>query len=308
MPYFSIIIPLYNKEKYIQKTLESVLNQTFTDFEVIVVDDGSLDESFQKASAFNDDRILLFSKKNEGVSIARNFGIKNSKANYISFLDADDLWDKNFLKTMHSYIRKLPEQCVFSTAKKIGAKNIIYEPAYSIFKTGNYEIVDFFNSSQKECVLWTSCVAINKSVFEKVGVFDIKISKGEDTELWIRIGLEYQIVFIWEALALHVYDPNSISRNSNYYLDDYTFDKYSELEKTNINLKKYLDLNRYSAAQKSKIIGKKKNYKKLVTEIEWRYFSLYKKLLIRLPRFVLSTLLIIKNKLVNLGLFYKTSE
>ena len=88
MPFFSIIIPLYNKELFIKATINSVLNQTFNDFELIIVDDGSTDNSHQIVSKYQDSRILLIKQENQGVSEARNSGIKLSKSNYIAFLEA----------------------------------------------------------------------------------------------------------------------------------------------------------------------------------------------------------------------------
>ena len=90
-PFFSIIIPLYNKENAIEKTLKSVFNQSFTDYEVIVINDGSTDKSKEKVYAFSDSRLRLISTENKGVSQARNLGISESKGKLIAFLDADDL-------------------------------------------------------------------------------------------------------------------------------------------------------------------------------------------------------------------------
>ena len=90
MPKFSIIIPLYNKEKDIETTINSVLNQTFTNYEVILVDDGSTDNSYKVVSDIEDSRIQIFKKENQGVSKARNYGVSKAKTEYIAFLDADD--------------------------------------------------------------------------------------------------------------------------------------------------------------------------------------------------------------------------
>jgi len=301
-PYFSIIIPLFNKENFIKKTIESVLNQSFTYFELLIIDDGSTDNSLKKVSEFDDERIKLFTKKNEGVAIARNFGIQKAISTYICFLDADDIWNVDFLKTIYQYSIQFPSQEVFSTAKEIETKNTVFKPQYSIKKTSDFEFVNFFQASQKECILWTSSVVIHKKVFEKVGVFDTNISKGEDTEMWIRIGLNYQILFIWKALSIHVYDAKSVSRNSNYYFNNYTFNKYFELEKTNLDLKKFMDSNRFSAAIKSKLKGKNSNFKKLISEISWKHLPLKKKIILKVPRFLLLFLIYLKNNLTNFGL------
>ena len=302
MPYFSIVIPVYNKEKFVVKTIESVLSQTFTDYEIIIVNDGSTDQSEAKISVFKDNRIKYYSKKNEGVAQARNFGIEKATADYICFLDADDYWYHTFLKTMRRYSSELPEQKVFATAIEIETKNKTIPAHYSIPSTSDFEIVNFFDASQKECALWTSSVCIHKSVFEKVGDFDTKIKHGEDTELWIRIGLQFPIVFIRKILARYVYDDKSISRNSNYYFEQYTFDKYTVEEKKNPKLKKYMDFNRFSAIIKCKLDSDWKTAKEIYSAIDLNNLTFKKRVLLKSPPFLLKLLLKLKFFLKNFGL------
>ena len=291
MPYFSIVIPVYNKEKFISKTIESVLNQNFTDYELIIVNDGSTDQSEAEILAFKDNRIQYFSKKNEGVAFSRNFGIEKATANYICFLDADDFWYPNFLETMYRYSLELPKQKVFAAAIEIETKNKCIPAHYSITKKSDFEIVNFFNASQKECVLWTSSVCIHKSVFEKIGTFDTNIKHGEDTELWIRIGLQFPIVFIRKILARYVYDDKSISRNLNYFFEKYTFDKYAEEEKKNQALKKYMDLNRFSAVIKCRLNGEWRIAIDIESEIDLKNLSLKKRVLLGLPPIIIKVLI-----------------
>ena len=299
MPYFSIVIPVYNKEKFVVKTIESVLSQTFTDYEIIIVNDGSTDQSEAKISVFKDNRIQYYSKKNEGVALARNFGIEKATADYICLLDADDYWHPTFLETMHRYSSELPEQKVFATAIEIETKNKTIQAHYSIPSTSDFEIVNFFDASQKESALWTSSVCIHKSIFEKVGDFDTNIKHGEDTELWIRIGLQFPIVFIRKILARYVYDDKSISRNSNYYFEQYTFDKYAVEEKKNPALKKYMDLNRFSAVIKCKLHGDWKTTQEICSEIDLKDLSYKKRILLELPSIMLKPLIRLKYFLGN---------
>lgn len=299
MPYFSIVIPVYNKERFVDGTLKSVLNQSFTDFEIILINDGSTDQSEAKILEFNDDRIRYFSKENEGVATARNFGIEKAVSDYICFLDADDYWFPGFLETMHLYTSEMTEQKVFACAIEIGTKNNFIKAQYSIAKKSDFEIVNFFEASQKECVLWTSGVCIHKSVFEKVGTFDTKIRHGEDTELWIRIGLAFPIVFINKVLARYIYDEKSISRKLNYFFETYTFNKYATQEKENPALKKYMDLNRFSAVIKSNLNGDWKTSMEIYAEIDLKKLSLKKRILLQLPSIFLKPLLGIQRFLGN---------
>ena len=302
MYYFSIVIPVYNKEKFVPKTIESVLCQNFTDFEIIIVNDGSTDQSEAKILEFKDSRIHYYSKKNEGVAVARNFGIEKATADYICFLDADDFWLPNYLETMHRFISELPEQQVFASAIEIETKNKTIPAHYSIPQKSEFEIVDFFEASQKECVLWTSSACIHKSVFEKVGTFDTKIKHGEDTELWIRIGLQFPIVFIHKILARYVYDYESVSRNSNYFFESYTFEKYALEEKKNPALKKYMDLNRFSAIIKSNINNDWKSSMEIFSGIDIKNLSWKKRILLELPPITLKPLIRFQRFLANIGL------
>ncbi len=108
-PFFSVIIPLYNKENYLKNTLNCVFNQTFVDFEVIVVNDGSTDNSIKVVEEYKDERLIVIHQKNQGVSVARNTGMAHAKANYLCFLDADDLWKTNHLQVFYDTIAKFPE-------------------------------------------------------------------------------------------------------------------------------------------------------------------------------------------------------
>lgn len=302
MPFFSVIIPVYNKEKFIEKTLESVLNQTFTDFEIIVINDGSNDNSESIILKHLDKRINYFAKENEGVAVARNFGISKSSGSFICFLDADDYWYSDFLSIMKSYIDKLPNQKVFACAIEIETKRKKFAAQYSIPRNNNYQIVNFFDGSQNEAALWTSSTAIAKTVFEKVGIFDEKIKVSEDTDLWIRIGLFYEVVFIWKILSRYTFDNQSISRNMNYIFEDYFFEKFKVEEMTNHKLKKYLDLNRFSSVIKLKITGNYDRAKRIVDDIDKSSLSFKKKLLLNLPSFALKILIRFKRFLTEIGL------
>lgn len=301
MAFFSIIIPLYNKENFIENTMKSVLNQTFQDFEIIVVNDGSTDKSEEKLLQFKDSRIHYFSKKNEGVSATRNYGIEKANSDFITFLDADDYWYPTFLETMFTHISKLPDQKVFSAAIEFDTSKEIIPAEYSILKTNDdFEIVDFFKASIKETVLCTSCAVFHKSIFEEIGNFDTKIKSGEDTDLWIRIGLVYPIVFSWKILARYVYDAKSLSKKSEME-NKMDFSKFEEAEKTNSDLKYFLDLNRFSLAIKSKLAGEAALFNHYYSPIDLNKIGWKKRTLLLLPAFALRFLISFKTFLANLG-------
>ncbi|MCF6130448.1 glycosyltransferase [Flavobacterium sp. AS60] len=302
MPRFSVIIPVFNKEKFVAKTIKSVLSQTFTDFEIIILNDGSTDKSEQEILSVTNERIHYFFKQNEGVAKARNFGIEKATGEYLCFLDADDYWYDNFLETMNQYIQKLPNEKVFASAIEIETGKKIIRAQYSFQQKGDYEIVNYFEASQKEAVLWTSSVCIHKEVFEKCGTFDEQLKISEDTDLWIRIGLQYQVVFIWSILARYVFDENSISRNLNYIFEDVFFEKYVLEEKKNQALKKYMDLNRFSTVIKHKLNENNEQAQKIYAEIDLKNLNSKKKTLLQLPSIMLKILLKLKVFMTNIGL------
>ena len=302
MPFFSIIIPLYNKENFIENTLKSVLAQTFNDFEIIVINDGSTDNSESVVLKHHDKRIRYFSKDNQGVAITRNLGIELAQSEFICFLDADDYWFPNFLEEIKYLIDKNLSQKVFATAIEIQTKKNTFPARYSIPKKDQFQIVDFFDSSQRESIIRTSSSVFHKSVFETAGQFDERLKISEDTDLWIRIGLKYNIAFTPEVLSRYVYDQKSISRNFNYIIEDQFLEKYKELELSNPKLKKYLDLNRFSATIKLKLTGNHQKANELLKKIDLKNLSLKKQLILKLPYFFLLHLIKLKQLLANFGL------
>ncbi|MFH7012571.1 glycosyltransferase family 2 protein [Flavobacterium sp. FlaQc-52] len=302
MSFFSIIIPLYNKEDFIENTIQSVLDQNFQGFEIIIVNDGSTDKSEEKVFQFNDSRIHYFSKKNEGVSIARNFGIDKAKANFITFLDADDYWYPDFLAVMHQGINDFPNQKIFSGAIEIETSRKRFPAQYSVTITNDFQLVNYFKASQKESIIWTSCAVFHKSIFEETGNFDPQIKSNQDTDLWIRIGLVYPILFSGKILARYIYDKNSLSRNNNLLNAKMNLLKFIEIEKTNQDLKNILDLNRFSLAIKSKLNSDKILFNYYYRGIDLKKIGIKKRFLLLLPPYLLRFLIQLKLTLANLGL------
>lgn len=302
MPFFSVIIPLFNKEKFIEATLKSVLCQTFTDFEIIIVNDGSRDGSAEKILQSEDARIRYFFKENGGASSARNYGIEKAQSNYITFIDADDYWYPTFLQEMFENINRFAELKVFSAAIEIETSKNVIPAHYSIVKTNDCEIVNYFTASTKETIICTSCAVFHKSVFDEIGNFDINIKSGQDTDMWIRIGLIYPVLFSWKTLARYVYDTNSLSKNAGFIYEKIDFSKFQELEKTNANLKIFLDLNRFSLAIKCKLLGDYPLFENYYKAINLNHLSLKKRTLLLMPPFILKPLIGLKTVLTESGL------
>jgi glycosyltransferase involved in cell wall biosynthesis len=192
---FSVIIPLYNKEKYIETTIKSVLNQTFNDFELLIVNDGSTDSSLDVVRTFKDSRINIFTKQNGGESSARNFGIKYSKFDFIAFLDADDLWEKNYLEKIYGLIMKYPNCGLYSTNYGFKRNGRVIKAFQNDYFCETRIIDNYFVRSFDLPLITSNTAVIRKEVFEKVGLFNESLKIGPDLEMWFRIMLEYKMAF-----------------------------------------------------------------------------------------------------------------
>ena len=186
---FSVVIPLYNKEKSVKNTIESVLNQTFQDFEIVVVNDGSTDKSLDIVNSIQDKRIRIINKPNGGVSSARNRGIMEAKYEWIAFLDADDLWENKHLQVVAQMIKSFPNEKVFCTSFATSKNNTHQQKNNSIII-----VEDYFEEALNGYVIWTGVAVIHRSVFENIGYYNEILSRGEDLDLWARIGKYYKII------------------------------------------------------------------------------------------------------------------
>lgn len=194
----SIVIPLYNKEKQIENTLQSVFNQTFQDFEIIVVNDGSTDKSVDIVKQFTDSRIRLIEQKNQGVSVARNTGIKEAKYDYIALLDADDEWKPTYLETQIDLIHSFPECSVFACAYEFRKGDKITPVILNKipFQEDKGILSNYFEvASCSHPPICSSNVIVRKEAFRAIGGFPVGIKSGEDLLTWARLAVNYQIAY-----------------------------------------------------------------------------------------------------------------
>ena len=199
---FSIIIPLYNKAPYIKKALDSIVSQTFTDWECIIVDDGSTDNSAAVCEEFFVHRtpytIHLVRQPNSGVASARNKGVAASKGEYLCFLDADDWWEPTFLEEMDKFIREYPDAG-------------LYGCDYYYVKNGKKKIYPKDTEGYIDyCKVYTHCGAmpihpngaiIPRKIFDEIVGFDLSIKMGEDFILFMQIVLKYKVAFLNKQLV-----------------------------------------------------------------------------------------------------------
>lgn len=207
---FSVIIPLYNKEISIRNTITSVLAQTITDFELLVVNDSSTDKSREVVAAMADERIKIIDKANGGVSSARNTGIKAAKYEYVAFLDGDDFWEPDFLESILNLIKEYPEAGAYTTGYVCIYKGKVIH-SLAVKKRG--VVRNFFATMHYSPVMHSSSVCIKKDTFVKVGMFDERISFGEDYHMWNRLGKHSSIAASPEIKAWYKIDAENRAMN-----------------------------------------------------------------------------------------------
>lgn len=201
----SIIIPLYNKENKIANTMKSVLSQSFQDFEIIIVDDGSTDNSVSEVKKIDDPRIRLISQTNAGVSAARNRGIQEARGEFIAYLDADDEWNPKYLETQASLIHKYPQCKVHATNYEFRDTegNITPTTINNLDIQEQDGVLDnyFEVAAVSHPPLWTSAVVVNKEAIMSIGGFPEGIKSGEDLLTWARLAVQYKIAYCKTPMA-----------------------------------------------------------------------------------------------------------
>lgn len=210
-----VVIPVYNKAKYIDRCIQSVLNQTVKPGEIIVVDDGSTDDSLQILSDNYGQEITLVSQVNAGKSVARNNGVDLSKSGYIAFLDGDDEWAPEYLENIASLMEEYPECSIYSTAYLLASESERTPVKYRNLPLGFRGVVDdYFDVSLKGwSLLSSSSSVVDKQLFYKVGKFTPGLDLGEDLELWCKLAMNGKIAFLNEPLSLyHYFNDSSVTR------------------------------------------------------------------------------------------------
>ena len=208
----SVIIPLYNKATSIASVLNCVLAQSYQDFEVVVVDDGSTDEGAAIVEQYTDPRIRLIRQENAGVSAARNRGIAEAKGEYVAFFDADDEWATDYLSIQYGLSTEYPDCDVFATNYRMEYSNSDITPAQinKLRFTGEAGVMEnyFEVASCSHPPLWTSAVMVRKSAMESVGGLPVGIKSGEDLLTWARLAVRYKIAYTRNIAATFVVDDN----------------------------------------------------------------------------------------------------
>ena len=244
---FSVIIPLYNKAPYISKAIESVLSQTYRDFELIVVDDGSTDNSLAIARSALEKCNLpcqFIHQANLGVSATRNNGVAASHGEFLCFLDADDWWATTFLEKINKLIHDYPEAGIYGT-NYYYVKNGRQIVCVTTAETGYINYCKVY-AEKLQMPLSASSVCVPRSTFNEFGGFRPHLKLGEDFDLWIKIALKYKVAFLNEPQSFYYQDSNTTWRQVKKLHEPQThmlwnLDYLSQEEQTNPDYKKLID-------------------------------------------------------------------
>ena len=308
-----------------EKAINSVLSQTYREFELIVVNDGSTDDSLNVVQTLFKSPLGdlgafspssggwgVLNQKNQGVSIARNNGVKVAKYDYIAFLDADDWWEPTYFEEMKLLIEEFPQAGIYGSGYfliKNGIKRMAPVGVEGNFKKGEINYCRTY--SNRLCMpLWTGATIIRKTIFESEHGFRPSLKLGEDFDLWIRVVLKYPVVFLNKPLSNYNQDVENISRgvvHNKIYIPEthfiFNLNYLSRSELANPDLKKLLDLlrvytlERYRLQQAYPVF-----YKKEIDKVDFSHQALKVRLFYFLP---IPILLVWYELKKNLGKIYK---
>jgi glycosyltransferase involved in cell wall biosynthesis len=200
----SVIIPLYNKRDYIIRCLESIRAQTVSDFEAVVIDDGSTDGGADVAETMRDPRIRVIRQPNAGPGAARNRGLQETSGDLVAFLDADDEWRPGFLEAMLRLASVYPNSGFFATGyRRTFGLDYDREITLASADGSSIEISNYLEWATEGDFLSSSSIAVRRGVLSQVGYFQENEPLGEDVDLWVRIGIRYRLAFEPAILAIY---------------------------------------------------------------------------------------------------------
>lgn len=298
-PLVSVIIPAYNAQDFVAQTIESVIKQTYSHWELCIVDDGSTDDTAKITQSYSSDsRIKYLYQKNQERAVARNHGLHHSTGKYIAFLDADDMWLPDKLETQVQFLENQPESALcFTQFLFINEQGIVTGKAGIPFKSGSDQ---FFRLLEGNFIA-NSTVMVPRIVFDKVGFFDETLPAfgSEDWDMWLRIARNYPIRFVHKPLTLyriHGYNTSldrmclSAEAVLQKLFSDPTFPAGIVRNKKRIYAHIYLGFSETYL---------KLNQKKRAVEYWWRALRLYPKMMWQTQRGLWATLkLILPNAVV----------
>jgi len=265
MPKVSTIVPTYNYAHFLRDCVNSIIQQTYKDFEIVVIDDGSTDETRAIVESLIESnpgvQIRYIYQNNQGPAAARNHGIREAQGEYIAFCDADDVWAPEKLDKQLDLFEQDPELAMIFSDMSQQVEDGCYEESYFHKRGINPEKFTNVYSKliERNNFIIPTTVVLRRKILDDVGIFDERYRVGEDYELWLRIAKKYKIGYIDKPLVIRFSHEGSISRTKDVYCRD------------NIRITKEL-LSRYEFSKKERFILrqriKQNNY-----ELGYHYFA-----------------------------------
>jgi glycosyltransferase involved in cell wall biosynthesis len=261
-PVVSVIIPTYNRARFVGQAIQSVLDQTFQDFELIVVDDGSTDNTRTVVEEFTDPRIRYIHQENMGISGTRNTGIRNARARYIAFLDSDDIWLPRLLESQVAILNSNPDlDWVYARARAISANGV---PRGGILgEAPRYPGEPFRSILYQDFVGTPITVVVRKRCLDRAGLFDETFHTSVDWELWLRMSRECRFQFVDKILACLRSHSTRTTKARPDTLDRWSADRVRALDKV------YAEDNLPAAIERMKPIA----YRNVFMHIGLRWLS-----------------------------------
>lgn len=257
-PLISVIIPTYNRSEQVMKALNSVLSQNYDNFEVLVCDDGSIDDTEEKIRSIKDKRIRYLKQENRGPGAARNLGLKNSKGDLIAFLDSDDIWLSNHLESCTEFFDIYPEaSMVYTQNEIIFGKDSRRKQAHYKYKKREIPNLEkkerfrlyeglIFEHYLESCISATPCTVVKKNVFDEIGRFNEDLSSGQDYEMWLRVSNRYRIGIVRKITVNVLAQGGSISETI----------KKPKLLRNRMNIQKSIKENCILSKEQEEIVNK----------------------------------------------------
>ncbi len=203
---FSVVIPSYNREKVVLRAIDSVLKQTFQDFEIVVVDDGSSDNTRTVVTAIADKRVRYVYQYNKGATAARNTGIENSQGEYVSFLDSDDIWHPEMLeKQLTAYMSDPEIGWVYTNVQGIHSDGSSFPFGLPLGIHGYC----YAEALRQGYIAPTTVISAKKEALVKVGMFDTNLPASQDDDICFKLAKNYKVGYVSEYMASMLFDPNN---------------------------------------------------------------------------------------------------
>ena len=309
---FLAIIPLYNKENLIHRSVRSALNQNYP-CDVLVLDDGSTDNSLERVQSLENKNLKILSHANQGVSYTRNLGINYAVKkgyHYVAFLDADDYWLPNHIEIHNNLASKFPEASVYGSNYNLLSKGKLSETKFSNMNAQRDLLLEcFFEHNYLNSVLSGSSFSLRVSEFNNTIMFDESLTHAEDTDFFFKLGIYKKIAFSKTVTA--VIDKSAenrsdkVKKSKRSYPD---FSKYQSYISKHSGLSKYLDLNRFALTIFYRINEDLKKSHEIRQSINLDNLSAKQRLLLKMSRNQLKTLKSVQNLFLRMGIRLRTGD